>query len=100
MPGSVEPRRFDAFLSYSRQDDAGFRDSLVKLLTSHGICLWFDRESLANRGMTFDSEIRNAIESSDRLILLAGSGALASDYVKQEWGFANDLGIPILPLIL
>jgi len=100
MPGRVQARRFDAFLSYSRQDDAGFRDSLRQSLTSKGICLWFDRESLANRGMTFDAEIRNAIESSDRLILLAGPGALASDYVRQEWGFAEDLGIPILPLIL
>ena len=69
--------RFDAFLSYARSsDDSEFLDSLVTSLSEAGFSIWFDRESLPNRGMTFDQEIRRAIESSARLLLIADTGSL------------------------
>jgi hypothetical protein len=52
-----------------------------------------------NRGTTFDQEIRRAIQSSDRLLLVVEPGALASSYVSQEWGFADDLGLPIISIL-
>jgi tetratricopeptide (TPR) repeat protein len=90
---------FDAFLSYARADDPGFTDALVAGLARAGMRVWFDRDSLPSRGTTFDQEIRRAIQASARLLLLVGPNALSREYVAQEWGFADDLGIPVIPVL-
>ena len=90
---------FDAFLSYARADDSEFTDALVAGLVRAGMRVWFDRDSLPNRGTTFDQEIRRAIEASTRLVLVVGPNALSREYVAQEWGFADDLGIPVIPVL-
>jgi tetratricopeptide (TPR) repeat protein len=95
-PSSVA---FDAFLSHAHDDEPSFRDDLVAGLQRGGARIWSDRESLANRGLTFDQEIARAIETSARLLLLVGEDALASDYVAQEWGYADDRGIPVIPIL-
>lgn len=90
---------FDAFLSYARDDDSEFRDALVAGLEQAGMRVWFDRDSLPNRGTTFDQEIRRAIEASSRLVLVVDVNSLSREYVAQEWGFADDLGIPVVPVL-
>jgi TIR domain/NB-ARC domain len=90
---------FDAFLSYARADDSGFTDALVAGLGQAGLRVWFDRDSLPNRGTTFGQEIRRAIDASARLVLIAGPDALSSEYVAQEWGYADDRGIPVVPVL-
>ena len=90
---------YDAFLSYARADDSGFIDALVAGLGRAGMRVWFDRDSLPNRGTTFNQEIRRAIEASARLVLIVGPSALSSDYVAEEWGRADDLGIPVVPVL-
>ena len=90
---------FDAFLSYARADDPGFLDALVAGLGRAGMRVWFDRDSLPSRGTTFDQEIRRAIEASARLVLVVGPSALSREYVGQEWGLADDLGIPVVPVL-
>ncbi len=90
---------FDAFLSYARADDSEFTDALVAGLVRAGMRVWFDRDSLPSRGTTFDQEIRRAIEASARLVLVVGPNALSREYVTQEWGFADDLGIPVVPVL-
>ncbi|WP_043603889.1 MULTISPECIES: toll/interleukin-1 receptor domain-containing protein [Protofrankia] len=91
-------RRYDAFLSYARADDPDFRQALVDGLDRAGRRVWFDREAMPNCGTTFGQEIRQAIETSDRLILLAGPAAMSSGYVAQEWGYADDIGKPVVPV--
>lgn len=91
--------RYDAFLSYARADDPGFRRALLEGLALAGYRVWFDREAMPNRGTTFGQEIRRAIEASDRLVLLAAPGALSSDYVDQEWRYADDIGKPVVPVV-
>jgi hypothetical protein len=49
--------------------------------------------------MTFDQEIRRAIESSARVLLIVDVGGLTSEYVAQEWGFADDVGVPVVPVL-
>jgi TIR domain len=49
---------------------------LVACLVRAGMQVWFDRDSLPNRGTTFDQEIRRAIEASTRLVLVVGPNAL------------------------
>ena len=75
------------FLSYARSDDAAFARRLFDSLADE-FDVWFDRESMPSRALTFLQEIREAIDESDRLIVVIGPGAIASDYVRAEWQYA------------
>ena len=83
------------FLSYARDDDEPFVRRLyedLKRQRDNGRPLfdvWFDRESMPSRQLTFHHEIRSAINACDRLILVVGPHAVTSDYVTQEWQFAH-----------
>ncbi len=51
-------------------------------------------------GRTFSDEIRSAIKGSDRLVLIVGPAAVASDYVKHEWRFAfHEAAICVNPIL-
>lgn len=75
------------FISYARADDEPFVEKLYHDLKDE-FDIWWDRETMSNRGKTFLQEIRDAIDWSDRLILIAGPGAFTSDYVRDEWQYA------------
>jgi hypothetical protein len=60
------------FLSYSRADDEPFVRRLHAGLTAAGFEVWFDRESMPSRGLTFSYEIQRAIAACDRLVLVVG----------------------------
>lgn len=68
-------------------------------LTAAGFDVWFDRESMPSRALTFLQGIRDAIAGRNRLLLVVGPGALASEYVTAEWRRALDFGIPINPVL-
>jgi WD40 repeat protein len=76
------------FLSYARGDDETFVRRLHGNLTAAGFDVWFDRISMPSRELTFYQEIRDAIADRERLVLVVGPAAVASDYVTQEWRFA------------
>jgi hypothetical protein len=76
------------FLSYGRGDDEPFVWRLYEDLTACGFDVWFDRVSMPSRRLTFHQEIRDAVAARDRLVLVVGPHAAASDYVRQEWQFA------------
>lgn len=83
------------FLSYARGDDVephdpatSFAARLHRDLTAAGFDVWFDRVNMPSRGLTFHQEIRDAIAARDRLLLIVGPKAAASEYVRQEWQFA------------
>ena len=76
------------FLSYARGDDEPFVRHLYEDLTTHGFKVWFDRVSMPSRNLTFHQEIRDAVAAHDRLLLVVGRKAVASEYVRQEWQFA------------
>src|SRR6516164_4288786 len=76
------------FLSYARGDDEAFVKRLRDDLTAAGFDVWFDRVDMPSRSLTFHQEIRDAIAARDRLVLVVGPRAVASDYVRQEWQFA------------
>ncbi len=96
------------FISYGRGDDhADFNDPdksfLRKLYTdlkSAGYNVWWDRESMPARGLTFIDEIKSAITEHDRLILIVGPHAIGSAYVRYEWQHALSLCKPIIPILL
>lgn len=76
------------FLSYARGDDEPFVRRLYEDLTAYGFKVWFDRENMPSRNLTFHQEIRDAVAAHERLLLVVGPKAVASEYVRQEWQFA------------
>jgi len=78
----------DIFISYARADDEPFVKRLYEDLTKSGFDVWWDRVSMPSRALTFLQEIRDAIDSADRLILVVGPKAVESDYVSAEWRYA------------
>jgi WD40 repeat protein len=76
------------FLCYSRSDDELFVERLYKALQTYGINAWWDRVSMPSRNLTFHQEIRDSIIKQQRLVLVIGPNAIASDYVQKEWQFA------------
>jgi WD40 repeat protein len=83
------------FLSYARGDDGepfdperSFAARLARDLKNRGLDVWFDRLSMPSRSLTFHQEIRDAVAACERLLLIVGPKAVASDYVRQEWQFA------------
>ena len=98
---------YDVFLSYARTDDdpdytdpqKSFLRRLYTDLTDAGYTVWWDRESMPSRALTFLQEIRDAITVCDKLILVVGPGALTSDYVKAEWEYALSICLPVIPIL-
>ncbi|MCU0857634.1 MAG: NB-ARC domain-containing protein [Pontiellaceae bacterium] len=77
------------FLSYARGDDETFVKRLYTDLTAEGFTVWFDRESLMSKGLTFHQEIKDAIRTEvDRVVYVGGPKAAQSAYVREEWQFA------------
>ncbi|MBL8166385.1 MAG: TIR domain-containing protein, partial [Anaerolineae bacterium] len=87
------------FLSYARDDDKAFVETLYARLKADGHDAWFDRESLPSRGETFLQEIRNTIYSADRLLLIVGPDAAQSKYVRFEYQHAEEYCVPVIPLL-
>ena len=87
------------FLSYAHEDDIDFTERLYEDLTRHGFGLWWDQVDMPGRGLTFLQEIRDAINESDRLLLVIGPKALTSDYVVSEWRHALNYGKLINPIM-
>lgn len=63
------------FLSYDRGDDKPFVERLCEALKARGLDVWFDRESMPSRRLTFHQEIRDAIAAHERLVLVVGPHA-------------------------
>ena len=93
------PKPIRVFLSYARADDEPFVKRLYEYLTAHGFAVWWDREKMSRRGLSFLPEIRDAVAGSDRLALVIGPGAIKSDYVRAEWEYALSACIPVTPLL-
>ena len=87
------------FISYARNDDEAFARQLYTDLTGRGFSVWWDREAMESRGRTFLQEIRDAIASVERLILVIGPAAVRSDYVEAEWKFALESCKPVIPVL-
>ena len=90
---------YDLFLSYARADDERFVRWLYEELRTGGLTIWFDRESMPSRSLTFLHEIRAAIDEADRVLVVMGSSALVSDYVRAEWQHAQAADKVVIPVL-
>ena len=87
------------FISYARNDDELFVKRLRHDLQENGFDVWWDRESIESRGLTFLQEIRDAIGNADRLIAVVGPSAVTSDYVRAEWEHALLFCKAVVPIL-
>ncbi|QSQ26780.1 TIR domain-containing protein [Pyxidicoccus parkwayensis] len=93
------PDRWDVFISYARDDDEPFVKRLHDFLCEQGVQVWWDRAAMQSRGTTFLQEIRRAIESADRVLLVIGPRARHSAYVEAEWRHALTRGTVVTPIL-
>src|SRR6266513_2682188 len=89
----------NVFLSYARDDDEQFVARLYTDLVAQGTNIWWDRVSMPSRGLMFNEEIRNAIDTRDRLIEVVGPAAVESLYVRQEWEYALSVCKVVIPIL-
>jgi WD40 repeat protein len=87
------------FLSYARRDDESFAEFLASQLRSRGLVVWRDREAMASRGRLFRQEIREAINASERLVLVVGPQAARSRQVRAEWRQAYESCKVVVPML-
>ena len=82
-------KRYDLFVSYSREDSARVRP-LVELLQSRGYKVFFDLESI-KIGDTWKQRLEVALRQSRMLVLCWSADAKASEYVLIEYSTAAAL---------
>lgn len=106
-PKPEDPPKTRVFLSYARSDDGDDYDDPAKSLlrrltndlTAAEFAVWWDRISLPSRGLSFNAEIEKAIHDSERFVLVAGPGAVASDYVRAELACALEACKPVTVIL-
>ncbi len=91
-------RPTNVFISYSRTDSATI-DRLEAELISYGFRTWVDREHLEG-GDKWATQIERAIQASDIVVVGLSPDAVASSWVTKELLFSQQLGKPIIPVVL
>jgi tetratricopeptide (TPR) repeat protein len=86
------------FISYSRED-ADFADRLQADLHARGHDVWGGRLQLEG-GRDWADMIDMAIDRCEALIVVLSPDALASERVRTEYGYAQDHGKRIIPLLV
>ena len=85
------------FLSYSRVD-AAFATELRQLIEGRGLSLWQDISHLeAGRWWDQIEKILSA-PTTEHLVLVVSSDALASRVVRDEWRLARSKGVQVSPV--
>jgi SAM-dependent methyltransferase len=93
----VPEKRYDIFLSYSRED-IEFAVRLHKALETAGLKAW--RDERINPGESIPDKIQRALRASRNFAVLLSKSALASTWVTKERDTAEMLGLHIVPLLL
>lgn len=89
------------FISYSRNDyDSAFVSLLTaSYLSKWGIEYWRDIEYI-RAGEEWDTAIHYALKGAERLLLVMSPESMASPNVHDEWAYAIEQKIPIIPVYL
>ncbi len=88
----------NVFISYSRADSAAI-DRLEAELIGFGFITWVDREHLEG-GDRWAAQIERAIQMSDVVVVCLSPDAVNSPWVTNELFYAQQLGKPIIPILL
>ena len=91
--------RYDAFISYAREDSAfvGDQGGLLEALGKQGLSVWLDVEAIPG-GADFHTRIRRGIETSNGFVFVMTPDSVASKECRRELEFAIELGKLIIPV--
>lgn len=89
----------DVFLSYARAENESLARELYQRLSAEGLVVWWDRECMPSRSLTFLQEIRLAVRDAGRTVVIVDGPACRSEYVQAEWQYALAAGKPVVPLL-
>ncbi|MEN6480383.1 MAG: tetratricopeptide repeat protein [Anaerolineales bacterium] len=96
---STGGKLYDVFLSYSWQDDKPFVGKLDDDLRKAGFAVFRDEEEMPSRGPALRTELRMAIDASDRFLPVIGPAAVHSAAVQLEWNHARATCKAITPIL-
>src|SRR5262245_60239353 len=82
----------------ARTDDERFVARLYRYLRRR-FDVWWDRIDMPSRSLSFLEETRRAIEGVDRVVVVIGPRAVASEYVRAEWLYAMAVDKPVVPIL-
>ncbi|MEP7130100.1 MAG: TIR domain-containing protein [Sphingomicrobium sp.] len=85
------------FLSYSRKDEAKAR-RFSAWLEREGHDIWRDEDDIGG-GASFSSEIENALNECDAVLVLWSANSVKSAWVRDEAGYGRDAG-KLIPFLL
>jgi hypothetical protein len=85
------------FVSYNR-DSAEVTKELAEDIKALGHTAWYDQE--LGGGQAWWAQILERIRSSDAFVFVLDPASLDSTACKREWGYASELGKPILPVLV
>ena len=99
--------KYYAFISYSHHDDIVFVENLHKdceailqaRLSRSVPYIWRDLTDMPSQGRSFRTEIRDAIDSSDHVMLIVSPKAMASPEVQMEYDYALSICKPVIPVL-
>lgn len=89
-----DARACRVFISYARAD-APVAHQVEQIVLQWGCQPWLDQRSLSG-GQDWTAALEQAIDTSQALIIILTSAALASSMVRREYERALDRGIPVL----
>lgn len=84
------------FISYSRKDNQ-FVDTLRSRLERNGIQVWLDRTDIQG-GSKWRSDIVNAIEGAEAVLVILSRNSIQSDNVRKELDIAEGQKTKIIPV--
>src|SRR6516225_3016524 len=91
--------KFDAFISYTRQDGAPIAQRVLELLKEEGFKVWQDCTQMRG-GQEFWRQIEAAIERTHTLIMVLTPDAFEGErrVLRDEWLTARRRGCRVLPV--
>ncbi|MEM9276836.1 MAG: toll/interleukin-1 receptor domain-containing protein, partial [Cyanobacteria bacterium P01_F01_bin.143] len=87
----------NVFISYNRQSESIVR-TLVSDIESLNNTVWFDQE--LSGGQVWWDQIMAKIRNCDVFVFVVTPESLNSEACKREYSYADDLGKPILPILV
>jgi len=85
------------FISYNRENKA-IAESLARDIEAIGHKVWYDQE--LSGGQAWWDQILETVRNCEVFVFLLSPEALNSIACKREYGYAGDLGKPILPVLV
>ena len=86
------------FISYARQDCESFAIEFATRLEALGLPIWIDTKLVPGSPL-WTREIETAIKAASRMVVLLTPALHESQWCKREIGMAQDLNIPIIPIL-